>query len=71
MQFLGLVVMTTPLMVTIDVLSASIALGVELLLLPLVGTSPRRLLLRMLPLFVAAPLAAPVHAALRLPGGHI
>ncbi len=70
-QFLGLVVMTTPLMVTIDVLSASIALGVELLLLPLVGTSPRRLLLRMLPLFVAAPLAALSMLLYASPGGHV
>lgn len=70
-QFLGLVVMTTPLMVTIDVLSASVALGAELLLLPLVGTSPRRLLLRMLPLFVAAPLAALSMLLYASPGGQV
>ncbi|MDN5964029.1 MAG: ATP-binding cassette domain-containing protein [Actinomyces sp.] len=70
-QVLGLAVMTTPLMVTIDVLSASIALVLELLLLPLVGLAPRRLLVRLVPLFLAAPLAALSMLLYASPGGQV
>lgn len=70
-QVLGLAVMTTPLMVTIDVLSASIALVLELLLLPLVGLTPRRLLVRLVPLFLAAPLAALSMLLYASPGGQV
>lgn len=57
-QFLGLAVMTTPLILSIDALSAGLALLLELLLVPLTGIRPRQLLARMVPVFVAAPLAA-------------
>ena len=70
-QFLGLVAMTTPLMISIDVLSASIALVLELLLLPLVGISPRQVALRMVPLFVGAPLAALSMLLYASPGGQV
>ncbi len=56
-QFLGLAVMTTPLIISIDVLSAGIALLLELVLVPLTGMRMRQLLVRMVPVMVAAPLA--------------
>ena len=55
-QLIGLVVLTVPLMVTIDVISAAVALGAEILLLPSLGMSPKRILKRIWPLLVAAPL---------------
>lgn len=57
-QFLGLAVMTTPLIISIDVLSAGLALLLELLLVPLTGIRLRQLVVRMVPVLVAAPLAA-------------
>lgn len=57
-QMLGVVVMTTPLLATIDVVSAGVAVLLELALLPLAGLSLRTFAVRMTPIFIAAPLAA-------------
>ncbi len=57
-QLLGLFLMTIPLMLSIDPVSAGLAFALELLLLPLARLRPRQLLIRMSPLLVAAPLAA-------------
>lgn len=57
-QALGVAVMTTPLLVTIDVVSAGVAVLLELGLLPLAGLSLRTFMVRMSPIFIAAPLAA-------------
>ncbi len=56
-RILALMLMTVPLFASVDLVSASVALGVELILLPLVGWGPRKLLRRTWPLLVAAPLA--------------
>lgn len=56
-RVVALLVMTVPLFVSVDLTSALVALGIELLLLPFVGWGPRKLLRRAWPLLVAAPLA--------------
>lgn len=70
-QILALLVMTLPLLVTIDPVSAGVALFLELLLLPLAGLRPRQVLLRLAPLFVAAPLAALSMLLYATPGGQV
>lgn len=57
-QVLGLFVMTVPLMLTVDILSAAIALACELALLPILGMSVRQIGKRIWPLLIAAPLAS-------------
>ncbi len=57
-RILALAIMTVPLFVSVDLVSAVVALCAELLLLPLVGWGPGKLLRRAWPLLVAAPLAA-------------
>lgn len=57
-QIVALAVLTVPLLFTIDIVSAAVALGLELLILPLLGWSPTRLIRRVWPLLTAAPLAA-------------
>lgn len=51
-------VISIALVLTIDWVSASVALAIEVLLLPWAGLSPRRFFLRTLPVWVAAPLSA-------------
>ncbi len=70
-QILALVVMTTPLLVSVDVLSAGIALVAELLLVPLSGIGARRFFVRMVPLVVAAPLSALSMLLYASPGGQV
>ncbi|MDX2026174.1 ATP-binding cassette domain-containing protein, partial [Microcella sp.] len=43
---------------TLDLVSAAVALGLQLVLIPFLGVSPRTLLRRLAPLLIAAPLAA-------------
>lgn len=70
-QVLALIVMTTPLLVSVDLLSAGVALALEVLLVPLAGIAPRRVLVRMIPLIVAAPLAAVSMLLYARPGGEV
>lgn len=56
-QLLALVILTVPLLLSIDPVSALIALALEIILLPLAGLTPKQILLRVTPLLVAAPLA--------------
>lgn len=56
-QVLALVLLTVPLMFSIDPVSALVALGLELALLPLAKLKPKQLLVRVAPLLIAAPLA--------------
>ncbi|MFC7581444.1 ATP-binding cassette domain-containing protein [Schaalia naturae] len=70
-QVLALVVMTTPLMASVDVLSAGIALALEVLLVPLAGIEARRVLTRIVPLLAAAPLAALSMLLYAKPGGDV
>lgn len=57
-QLIGLALMTLPMFVTVDWLSASVALALEAALLPLAGLGPLALLRRLWPLLIAAPMAA-------------
>ncbi|PID97732.1 MAG: cobalt ABC transporter [Actinobacteria bacterium] len=70
-QVLGVAVMTTPLIVSIDVVSAGVALLVEMMLVPLVGVRYRKLLVRMIPVFFAAPLGALSMLLYANPGGSV
>jgi len=51
-------IISVALVLTIDWVSASVALTIELLLFPWAGLSPRRFFLRTLPVWIAAPLSA-------------
>ncbi len=57
-RVLALMILTVPLFASVDPVSAAVALGLEILLLPLIGWGPRKFFRRTWPLFVAAPLAA-------------
>lgn len=70
-QVLALIVMTTPLLITIDPISAGIALALEILLLPLAQIRPATLALRMIPLLIAAPIAALSMLLYANPGGEV
>ena len=70
-QLVGLLLLTMPLIVTIDVVSAAFALGAELLLLPILGMRPKAILQRVWPLLVAAPLTVLSMLLYAKPGGTI
>lgn len=70
-RVLALILMTTPLLITIDPVSAGVALGLEALLAPLAPIRPRALALRMLPILVAAPIAALSMLLYANPGGEV
>lgn len=53
----ALVVLTTPLLLTVDWLSAAVALGIELVLFALAGVTPKLLVARTWPILVSAPIA--------------
>lgn len=55
-RILALVLLTTPLLLSIDLVSASVALACTILLAPLCGVGPVRLLRRGWPLLLLAPL---------------
>lgn len=55
-RILALVLLTTPLLLSIDLVSASVALACTVLLAPLCGVGPARLVRRGWPLLVLAPL---------------
>lgn len=68
-RILALIVMTTPLLISVDPVSASVALGLELLVLPAARMRARNLALRCSPLAVAAPLSALSMLLYASPGG--
>ncbi len=70
-QLLGLLIMTSPLLSTIDPVSAVCALALELVLIPFCGLSLRSFLRRISPLFIAAPLVACSMLLYADPKGHI
>ena len=70
-RVLALLVATTPLLITIDPVSAGVALALELSLIPLSGVSARSFLLKATPLLVAAPLGALSMLLYAAPGGHV
>ncbi|MFD1714052.1 energy-coupling factor transporter transmembrane component T family protein [Amnibacterium flavum] len=59
------------LVLTIDVVSAGVALAVEALLLPFAGVRPRTFWIRTAPVWIAAPLAALTIALYGQPGGTV
>ena len=70
-RVLALLVATTPLLITIDPVSAGVALALELALMPLSGVSARSFALKATPLAVAAPLGALSMLLYASPGGHV
>ena len=70
-RVLALLVATTPLLATIDPVSAGVALVLELSLIPLSGVSARSFFLKATPLLVAAPLGALSMLLYAAPGGHV
>lgn len=57
-RILGLILLTTPLLLSVDVVSAAVALGFTVLAAPLCGVGWVRLVRRGWPILLAAPLAA-------------
>ena len=70
-RVLALLVATTPLLITIDPVSAGVALALERALIPLSGVSARSFFLKATPLLVAAPLGALSMLLYAAPGGHV
>ena len=70
-RVLALLVATTPLLITIDPVSAGVALALELALMPLSGVSARSFFLKATPLLVAAPLGALSMLLYAAPGGRV
>ena len=70
-RVLALLVATTPLLITIDPVSAGVALTLELALMPLSGVSARSFFLKATPLLLAAPLGALSMLLYASPGGTV
>ena len=70
-RVLALLVATTPLLISIDPVSAGVALALELALVPLSGVSARSFALKATPLAVAAPLGALSMLLYASPGGNV
>ena len=70
-RVLALLVATTPLLITIDPVSAGVALVLELALMPLSGVSARSFFMKATPLLVAAPLGALSMLLYASPGGNV
>ena len=70
-RVLALLVATTPLLITIDPVSAGVALALELALMPLSGVSARSFFLKATPLLLAAPLGALSMLLYATPGGTV
>ena len=70
-RVLALLVATTPLLITIDPVSAGVALALEMALIPLSGVSARSFFLKATPLLVAAPLGALSMLLYAAPGGRV
>ena len=70
-RVLALLVATTPLLITIDPVSAGGALALELALMPLSGVSARSFFMKATPLLVAAPLGALSMLLYASPGGTV
>ena len=70
-RVIALLVATTPLLITIDPVSAGVALALELALMPLSGVSARSFFMKATPLLVAAPLGALSMLLYASPGGTV
>lgn len=69
-RIVALIALTTPLLVSVDVVSAGIALAATIILAPLAGVSWPTLFKRGWPLFIIAPLASVSMALYGRPEGH-
>lgn len=67
----GLFILTIPLILTIDQVSAGVALALELLMIPLLGLQPRQVFKRIWPLLLATPFAVISMLLYGAPGGAI
>lgn len=67
----GLILMTTPLLVSVDRVSAIVALVCTLIAAPLCGVGPKRLVRRGWPLLIAAPLVGVSMLLYGRPEGHV
>lgn len=56
-RVLGLIIMTTPLLISIDWVSAAVALAATVIFAPLCGIEFSRLVRRAVPIFIAAPIS--------------
>ena len=63
--------LSVPLFASIDVVSAVVAIGLQLLCLPLTGLAPRTVLTRLLPVIVFAPVAGMSMLLYAEPGGQV
>lgn len=70
-RVLALLVATTPLLITIDPVSAAVAVILELALMPLSGVTARSFFLKATPLLLAAPLGAASMLLYASPGGTV
>ena len=70
-RVLALLVATTPLLITIDPVSAAVAVILELALMPLSGVSARSFFLKATPLLLAAPLGALSMLLYASPAGNV
>lgn len=70
-QVLALIVMTTPLIISIDIVSAGVALALEMGIVIASRMRPTVVAARMVPLFIAAPVAAMSMLLYANPGGAI
>ena len=70
-RVIALLVASTPLLITIDPVSAGVALALELALMPLSGVSARSFFLKATPLLLAAPLGALSMLLYASPGGTV
>ncbi|MHA2788629.1 energy-coupling factor transporter transmembrane component T family protein [Corynebacterium sp. S7] len=70
-RLIGVLLFTTPLLLTLDWVSATVAIVITVLAAPLLGVSYPRLLRRGWPIFFAAPLAAIPMALYGRPGGEV
>ncbi|WP_448851232.1 energy-coupling factor transporter transmembrane component T family protein [Corynebacterium sp. 335C] len=70
-RVLGLLIWTTPLVLTIDWVSAAVALACAVLMIPLSGISPLMVLRRAWPLLVAAPISGISMALYGAPEGEL
>lgn len=70
-RILGLALVTTPLLISVDIVSAAVALGFTFLLAPVCGMSWWALIRRGWPVFLAAPIAAISMALYGRPEGKV
>ncbi|MDO4687009.1 MAG: energy-coupling factor transporter transmembrane component T [Corynebacterium sp.] len=69
-RILGLIIVTTPLLLSVDVVSATVSLAWTLVLAPVIGVGPMMVLRRSIPVLLAAPISGISMALYGRPEGH-